>query len=111
MIHEHLHKGADSIGRYVIFTHPDGMSPMQNMFLTDIKQFSHNKQMPAVGLHYCVIIHDTCTKGQTLLAENASFTHLDGMSPMQKHVFGRHKQFHTTQRNAACEIAMMCHDA
>jgi len=84
----------------VIFTHPDGMSPMQNMFLTDINNF-HNqpKQMPAVGLHYCVIIHETpVQRANSVGRKNASFTHLDGMSPMQNMFLEDINNFHTTQQ-------------
>jgi hypothetical protein len=94
-----------------IFTHPDGMSPMQNMFLTDINNFHTTKQMPAVGLHYCVIIHEHLYKGANSVGRKCKF-HTPGWHVIHaKHVFGRHKQFSHNTTNAACEIAMVCHDA
>jgi hypothetical protein len=78
-----------------IFTHLDGMSPMQNMFLTNINNFHTTQQVQAVRLHCCVMIHEHLHKGDSIGRKwdfhtpGGHVTHAEHA----EHVFKEHKQF------------------
>jgi len=55
------------------FTHLDGMSSMQNMFLEDINNFHTTQQMQPVRLQWCVMMHEHMHKGGRLFGKKCNF--------------------------------------
>jgi len=58
-----------------IFTQPVGMSPMQNMFLKNIKNFHTTQHIQAVRLQCFVMIHEHVHKGGRLYWQIMLFSH------------------------------------